>query len=339
MATIKDVAKLSGVSITTVSIIVNGRAEERRISPATCQRVQEAMRQLGYQPNLSARRLRYQESKKPVIAFFWPLDYRTPILASFLNSFQREIQRTGFDCELVIQTYENDQLNQYAAAILKNGYSGIVVGACSTKDLEYLEGLSPKMPLVLINRQSEHFSTVCTDNKEVGLMATRQIRTKGYMEAAVFASRHSYVATGLRVQAFLGACAQIGLKVSPEHILKGESTIEGGVAIAKEFCRLPDPPKVIFCDSDSLAIGALRGFHCQGIRVPEDVEILTIAMLDPDCTAYSIPSLSVLEMPNEEMGKAVIDILRDKITSSSLEPTHITLDVSLILRESFRGTV
>ena len=339
MATIKDVAKLSGVSITTVSIIVNGRAEERRISPATCQRVQEAMRQLGYQPNLSARRLRYQESKKPVIAVFWPLDYRTPILASFLNSFQMEIQKTNFDCELVIQTYENDHLNQYASAILKNGYSGIVVGACSTKDLEYLEDLSPKMPLVLIKRNSEHFSTVCTDNKKVGLMAARQIRTKGYMEAAVFASRHSYVATGLRVQAFLDACDQIGLNVSPEHILKGDGTIEGGVAIAEKYCQLSDPPKAIFCDSDSLAIGALRGFHCRGIRVPEDVEILTIAMLDSDCTAYSIPSLSVLEMPNKEIGKTVIDILRDKIISSSLEPTHVTLDVSMILRESFCGPV
>ena len=71
MATIKDVAKQAGVSVTTVSIIINGKAEERKISAATQQRVAEAMRDLGYQPNLSARRLRSQENERPVIAFFW----------------------------------------------------------------------------------------------------------------------------------------------------------------------------------------------------------------------------------------------------------------------------
>ena len=64
---------------------INGKAEERKISAATQQRVAEAMRDLGYQPNLSARRLRSQENERPVIAFFWPLDYRVSILASFLN--------------------------------------------------------------------------------------------------------------------------------------------------------------------------------------------------------------------------------------------------------------
>lgn len=106
MATIKDVAKQAGVSVTTVSIIINGKSEERKISTATQQRVAEAMRDLGYQPNLSARRLRSQENERPVIAFFWPLDYRVNILASFLNCIQIEIAESGFDCEMMIQTYE-----------------------------------------------------------------------------------------------------------------------------------------------------------------------------------------------------------------------------------------
>ncbi len=338
MATIKDVAKLSGVSVTTVSIIANGKSEERKISAATCQKVREAMRQLGYQPNLSARRLRYQDSTKPSIAFFWPLDYRTSILASFLNAFQREIQESGFACELVVQTYENDHLDQYDGAILRNGYSGIVVGACSIKDLKHLEELSPQMPLVLINRESQLFSTVCTDNKAVGLTAATQIRQRGYTEAAVFSTQHSYVATGLRVQAFLDACSQIGLQVLPEHILKGPASIQGGFQVGEAYCQLPDPPKIIFCDSDSLALGALRSFYNHQLRVPEDVELLTISMLDPEHTAYSIPSLSVIEMPNQEIGKAVIRLLQEKITTSSLEPDHIFLDASLIMRESFRGT-
>ena len=101
MATIKDVAKQAGVSVTTVSIIINGKSEERKISTATQQRVAEAMRDLGYQPNLSARRLRSQENERPVIAFFWPLDYRVSILASFLNFIQIEIAESGLRLVLV----------------------------------------------------------------------------------------------------------------------------------------------------------------------------------------------------------------------------------------------
>ena len=339
MATIRDVAKLAGVSVTTVSIIINGKSEERKISPATRERVLDVMKELGYQPNLSARRLRNQDSKKPVIAVFWPLDYRTSILASFLNSFQLEIQQIGFDCELVVQTYENDRLEQYSSAIIKNGYNGIIIGACSRSDLEYLEQLSPQMPLVLINRQSEHFSTVCVNHREVGFLAARLFRQKGYTEAAVMASQHSYVATGLRTQAFLYACSQMGIHVLSEHIFRGASTIQGGYEIAREYCRLADPPKVIFCDSDSLAIGALRAFHEHHLRVPEDVEILTIAMLEPESACYTIPSLSVIEMPNRAIGKYVIDLLKEKISTNSLEPSHITAEAQLILRESFPGTV
>lgn len=335
MATIKDVAKVSGVSVTTVSIIINGKAEERKISAATQERVHDAMRQLGYQPNLTARRLRYQDAKKPVIAFFWPLDYRVMILASFLNALQLEIKQSGFDCELVVQTYENDKLDQYDASILKNGYNGIIVGACSKKDLDYLEKLSPQMPLVMINRFSERFSTVCTNNREIGLLAARQIRQRGYTETAVFASQHSYIATGMRTQAFLDACSQMGLQVSPEFIFRGPSTIEGGFQTAKSYCNFLNPPKIIFCDSDSIALGTLHFFHKNGIRVPEDVEILSIAMLENEYTAYSIPSLSVIEMPNREIGKAIIHLLQEKITTNSLDPVHITLDATLILRESF----
>lgn len=335
MATIKDVAKLAGVSVTTVSIIINGKSEERKISVATRDRVLDVMKELGYQPNLSARRLRYQESKKPVIAFFWPLDYRTAILASMLNSLQLEIQHLNFDCELVIQTYENDKLDQYAHSIIKNGYSGVIIGACSRKDLECLEQLSPQMPLVLINRQSEQFSTVCTDHIEIGLQAARLFRQRGYTEAAVITSQHSYVATGLRTQAFLSACTQLDIEVSPEHILPYPGTIEGGFLAAEHYCQLSNPPKVIFCDSDAMAIGILNAFHKHQVKVPEDAEILAIAMLEAEHTRFSIPSLSVIEMPNREIGKSVIDLLFEQITNSDIRPVHVNLDATVILRESF----
>lgn len=337
MATIKDVARQAGVSVTTVSIIINGKAEERKISSSTCERVQDAMRQLGYQPNLTARRLRFQENKKPVIAFFWPLDFRVMILASFLNALQLEIEQSDYDCELVVQTYKNDQLDQYDAAILKTGYSAIIIGGASKKDMAYLERISPQMPLVLINRESERFSTVQTDNKMIGLTAASQIRQRGYTEAVVFASEQTYLATSMRTQAFLDACTQMGLQVLPEFVIYSPGNVESGTLAVTQYCQIPDPPKVIFCDSDSIALGALRAFHQRGIRIPDDVEILSIGMLAPELTANSIPSLSVIEMPNREIGSHIIRLLREKISTTDLTPSHIEVNATLVIRESFRG--
>ena len=336
MATIKDVARVAGVSVTTVSIIVNGKSEERRISEATKDRVMAVMKELEYQPNLSARRLRYQESRKPVIAFFWPLDYRIPILAAFLNALQREIKQQNFDCELVVQTYENDMLEKDAGAIIKNSYNGIIIGATSKHDIEYLESLSPQMPVVLINRTSSKFSTVCTDQKKIGFQAAQLFRQKGYTEAAVIACGHPYVATGLRTQAFLSACAELGIQIADKDILKGPSTIEGGAAAAEQYCNLTDRPRAVFFESDSMAIGALSTFHKRNIKIPQDAELLTIGMLESEATMYSVPSLSAIEMPNEEMTKAAIQILMDKLASNNLTPANVTLEANLVLRESFQ---
>lgn len=335
MATIKDVAKLSGVSPTTVSIIVNGKSEERRISPLTQERVLAAMKELSYQPNLSARKLRFQDTQKPIIAFFWPLDYRTSILAAFLNALQKEIKIQNFNCEFIVQTFENDFLELDASAIVNNSYNAAIFGASSANDIKYLESLKPNMPIILINRESEQFSTICTDHREIGFQAARLFRSKGYTDIAIISSNHPYLATGQRTQSFINACSELGINVSREHIFKGPSTITGGAEVAKEFCNLSNAPKAIFIESDSMALGALRTFNKRHIRIPEDVEILTIGMLEAEFTSLSTPSLSVVEMPNAQISRLVIETIKDKLRNNDLSSVHHKVDSEVILRESF----
>ncbi len=335
MVTIRDVAKAAGVSVTTVSVIINGKAEERKISEATQVRVQSTMKELGYRPNLSARKLRSRDNKRPVIAFFWPLDYRIPIMASFVNAFQLEISRLQFDCELVVQTYENDHLDQSAFSIINNSYHGIMIGGTSISDIAYLEKLSPKMPLVLINRESKLFNTVYTNHQAIGFQAALEFKKKNFTEVAVISSEHSYVATGLRTQAFLYACSVSGINIYTRHIYRAPSTIEGGYEAAVRYLAEDSRPKAIFCDSDIMALGALSAFHEKGLRLPEDVSILSISMLGSENTRHSIPPLSVIEMPNDRIGSEIIRLLQEKIRENDLTPTHIQLDAKLILRESF----
>ncbi len=336
MATIKDVAKLSGVSATTVSIVINGKSEERGISEATQKKVLDAMQELAYQPNLSARRLRFNDLAKPTIAFFWPLDYRIPILVAFLNSFQLEIKSQNFTCELIIQPYESDRLEKDASAIINNGYNAVIVGGASIRDIEYLESVKPSMPIVLINRNSEQFSTVSTDQQKIGFQAAELFYKKGYRDVTVVTGEDRYIATGLRTTAFLSACEELGILVHPDNILKGPSTITGGAGVAEKLCESPVMPRALFFESDSMAIGALSVFNKKNIKIPDELEILAMGMLDSENTEFCTPSLSVIQMPNDEIGHLVISSIMDNLMTNNSQLTHHVVDTKVILRESFQ---
>lgn len=93
MATIKDVAALAGVSTATVSLVLNGRGQELKVSAATQQKVLAAAKTLAYKPNASARKLRTSEVEKPTIAFYWPMDLRINYLAAILTGLRTEIEK------------------------------------------------------------------------------------------------------------------------------------------------------------------------------------------------------------------------------------------------------
>ncbi len=339
MITIKDVAQKAGVSGTTVSIILNGKADQRRISEATRKRVLEAMAELGYQPNLSARRLRVQEKTVPTIAFYWPIDYRSSILTSFLNSFQNVVKKRNLDCEILIRTYENDCIEKSIDPLVKNSYTAALIGATSQKDVEDLEKLNLQLPIVLINRISQKYSTVYTDYKAIGFQAATLFRQKGYTEAAVFTARRPYMATGLRTQAFLNACAQIGITVDPDEIFATTSSIHGGVEAARAYCQATGPSKVIFCESDQMALGAIWELNRRGIRMPRDAELLCIGMMDPEMTEYSSPSLSTIQLDNQEVMEQALSLLMDAISSGNREPKHIQVPFQIHLRSTFQKNV
>ena len=334
LVTIRDVAKAAGVSVATVSIVMNDKSRERSIPEATHEKVSRIMRELGYQPNLSARRLRSGYKNIPVVVFFWPLDFRITILASFLNAFAGAVQSQEFDCELVVRTYDSGKLDAFDNIIMRSGYNGIIVGACTLEDIAHLEELNPLAPVVLINRESQKFSTVSIDNDSVGHLAAEEFIRKGHRSAAVFASNTGYLASNMRVNAFVKYCRESNIMIRDEHILRDNSTFDGGYCLAENFLAMNDTPRAIFCDSDSIALGALKALKDKAVNVPDDLEILTVDMNVSGNTAYSMPSLSVIEMPNEVIGHEVMRVLNSQINTKNSQAAHVKVAPKLITRES-----
>lgn len=336
MPTLKDVAALAGVSVTTVSIVLNGKARERKIPMETCSRIESAMRTLNYQPNIAARRLRKNEKSKPIVALYWPIDHRTYTLAFMINQIQTHIKRRNFSCEFIIQTYENDHLDREAEPLINGDYNAVIMGGLSAKDLEFMQSVPLQVPVVLINRYLEKFSSISTNNEKISEMAVGLFQQKNYHRIGLVASHNSYYASSRRLSAFREACKNHGIDIPEEWQLYTENTMEGGMLIAQRFLRLKEKPKAIFCDSDMIALGMIYHFNRSGLHVPEDLEILCIAlMLDKTFTMYSTPSISSISLPHDEIAAAAISLVIDSLAFGSSKPQYIEIEPALLLRESF----
>ncbi|HEY9575718.1 MAG TPA: LacI family DNA-binding transcriptional regulator [Lachnospiraceae bacterium] len=336
MVTIKDIAQRANVSGTTVSIILNGKAEERHISPATKEKVLALCNEMGYRPNLIARKLRSQEVAKPIIAFYWPLDQRTNILASFLSAVQMITSERKFDCEIVIRTYKNDYIKESIPPLLDGSYSGALIGALSHKDLIYLESLEIPTPIVLINRTSEKFSTVSINPNEIGLTIAQLFRKNGHMNVAALISKRAYMGYGQRTRSFIDACETVGITIDSKHIIRQENSISGGVLAARAYLQLEHAPKAIYCESDAQALGVVYELQKQGKNFPTDCELLTIGMMNPELTEFSTPPISCIELDNWQVVSKSVDILIDAIEKKNIEPKHIAVSPVLHLRKTFQ---
>ncbi len=336
MITMKDIASRAGVSGTTVSIILNGKAEERHISPATRDKVLALCAELGYQPNLSARRLRTLEKPLPVIALYWPLDHRTQILASFLSVVQEITSVNGFECDIAIRTYKNDHIKDNISPLLNGSYTGVLIGGASQQDLNYLETLTLSTPTVLINRSSKKYATVSIDSEDVGSTMASLFRRKGYMNVSAFLTNRSFMATDLRTQAFFRACEQVGISILPEYIYRCENTIPAAAKTAEQYCQHPDAPTAIYCASDILALGVVHQLQKIGRHFPEDHELLCVDMSIPDYTAYCTPAISTLQLDNRKVIQSAMDILIHAIQNNDLTPRHEIIPPELHLRSTFQ---
>lgn len=333
MVTIRDVAKEASVSISTVSIIINGQSAERKIPLVTQERVMTAIRALNYQPNLSARKLRSTASEEYIIGIYWALDTRTMILSRFLQGVQHEVFNKGKNIRVVVHPFISGKLKEDKALYSLSSYNAVVIATINQIDLDFLESNVPDIPVVLLNRKSEQYSSVVVDNAEAGRLAAVQFLQKGIQDIGAILARDSFLALGLRRQSFLDTCREYGHGVIESNIVYNDDTIEGGYSAVLELIKR-GVPKAIYFDDDIMAFGALSALHKNGIKVPDDVELVTIGMASPELARHSVPPLTVVEIPIEEMARECVIMLYDLLERRCDGNKTVYFDLKLYLRES-----
>ena len=275
MATIKDVAALAGVSLSTVSIVANGRAKQRNISQATQERVLDAMREVGYRPSVAARKLRGGKERRQ-LTVFWADDFREIMLARFLKGLHAKLEQCGVELDVGVETYRNGELSRVGALCGAPTFDAAIIANASPDDLAFLAEMKPLAPMVLYNRELEGYASVVVDDAEVGAMAAQ------------------------RAVAWLGG-RDNGERL-PVVCLRAPAAFEGMLIREEAFCAgLRDAVSCLFAPSDAVAMGVLHRCWELGIRVPNDMGVISVGNGAVEYAEHACPPLTCVSIPMEEM--------------------------------------
>ena len=291
----QDVARAAQVSQTTVSFVLNDRAEAS-IPQETRDRIWQAVTTLGYRPNAMARALRQGTSN--LIGFVTDEIATTPFAGQIVRGAQDVAWQHRRILMMINTDHQSDLEQEALGALLQHQVDGIILAAMALPPL--LEGF----PVVLVNAYSEddNVPAIVPDERRGGLEATAHLLAHGHRRIGVIDNLDDSVAATLRIQGWRDAHVQAGLAADPALLVKINGWQEAGFDGAMDLLQRPDRPTALFCLNDRAAMGAYEAARELGLRIPEDVSIVGFDNQEV-IAAHLRPTLTTMQLPHHEMGR------------------------------------
>ncbi len=333
MVTIKEIAREANVSPTTVSLILNRKSKERKISPKTEKRVLEIARRMGYLPNLQAVGLKKAGSQfAHRILIFWVSDSRTQTMIHFFRGIEDNIATNHLPFEVLLQSYRAGQLSHAMRNELLLSCHGIIVCNASESDMEFLDSSSFPRPVILYNRYSDKYSSVVMDDRTIGSIPARIFASHGRKHPAVVSSPPTFNGMHIRQNLFAYTCQSLGMEEA--LICRTDFSPKSSYEETARLLREHPETDCIFYLREELALGALRAFTEKGVRFPDDMELIAIGDYNQEISEVSFPSLSIMRLQLELAASEIINLLNDQLYTPGCSVTSKVLPVTFIPRES-----
>jgi LacI family transcriptional regulator, galactose operon repressor len=327
--TIREIADLAGVSIATVSRVVNGRGD---VAPETRELVLRVIQEHGYMTNRSARAL--SGGRTGHIGLTIPLmrgDYFAAILEGALEAVYEE------DMQLVLYTtlHEHDR----EVSVLERLSDGATDGAIILLPLESSGELvalqESGFPFVVVDpriRLDDGIPAVSAAHRAGALAATEHLLSLGHRRIGHISGPAGWAATTERIEGYHSALAVAGVLPTSELIVEGNFEAPTGVTAANVLLDLPDPPTAIFSANDNMAAGVLQVAHDRGLKVPGDLSV--IGFDDADLATILSPGLTTVRQPLAELGRTGVSLLTRMLEKQRVEALRVELATRLVVRES-----
>jgi len=324
----RDVAKEAGVSVATVSRIINGKGEA---SPETIAKVKKVIKKLNYKPNMLAKSL--SERKSNLIALLIPT-LNNPFFPELVREIETEANKNGYQIYLCNSDDQRSKVEYYLDSMVNHYVSGAIINSLHVdeNDLSLLEERGIRT--ITIDRANfEHsYSAITVDHKAGAQDAVTHLIQDNQCKNIVFISGPKGEKSA--IDRLLGYKLSLKQLESPiqTKIVYGDFGMESGYQLIRKLLKDGETFDGIFSSNDAMAIGAIRACYEFGIQIPEQVKIVGYDNIN--MTSYLHPRLSTVDQCKTEVGALAIKELMNLFNNGNEKPNHYELKPKLIIRES-----
>lgn len=325
MSNIRDVARLAGVSVATVS---RALSNPEKVSDESLAKVHDAIAQVGYRPNMLARNFR--SARAYAIVVLVP-DIANPFYSLFIRALEDRAQQKGYAVLLGDTRGTPERELEYIRRVETRLADGIVQLRPSSEKSQ--NNIPADIPCV--NACGCEYTTgpaIRIDNRAAAKTMVKYLISLGHTRIGVISGLKDNPHAIDRLEGYKEALAEAEIPFEKELIAEGDFTMWSGLNAAFQFCNMKNRPTAIFCMNDEMAIGAMQTLKNQGIRIPEDMSVTGFD--DIAYAKYSDPSLTTISQPAEEMGKMAMDMLLKVIEGEPLSQRECVLPTEFIIRKS-----
>ncbi|MDV7103762.1 substrate-binding domain-containing protein [Vibrio sp. TH_r3] len=332
MASMKDIAKLAGVSTSTVSHVVN---KSRYVSEAITERVEKAAIELNYSPSALARSLKMNRTRTIGLLVTTSTN---PFFGEVVKGVERRCYQQGYN--LILCNTEGDQarMKDSINTLLEKRVDGLLL-LCSTLEGQHLDVFDryKNIPTVVMDWGETHFpSDKIKDNSELGgYMAAKHLIENGHTKIGCITGPLERYQAKIRFAGFKQALQDQGLELNKNWVIPSNFECDGGYdAFNTLFDKGPLPTAIFVCN-DMMAMGLINAAHAKGIRIPQDISV--IGYDDVDIAQFMVPALTTIHQPKFRLGKTAVDTLLNRIDKSNKEVTQVQLEPTLVVRNSVKS--
>ncbi len=325
--TIQDVARIAGVSVSTVSRVLNGKVD---VAKETQDHIRSVIDELGFTTNLAARSMRSQ--KKNLISLIMP-DIAYPYAIEIMKGVNKAIAESEFD--LLVYTTGDVKKSGHAfseqkyIALLSNSISdGVIIVAPGVGDFNLDAPIVSIDPLM----SNPNYPSVHATNYQGSLAAMQYLLGLGHRRIGYIRGRAGLESSNRRLMGYQDALKQAGIPIDEALIALGDYTTESGIQLSRELLSLKDRPTAIFASNDQMAMGVYQVAEEMGLRIPEDLSVVGF----DNITESKYLGLTTVDQFMSEMGYAATQMLIKIINEIPVEEQTYRVQTQLIIRNSCR---
>jgi LacI family transcriptional regulator len=327
--TIRDVARASGVSYSTVSRVLSGYEFVRE---TTRSRVMEAVEHLGYVANLQARSLAGGHSH--IIGLLVP-NLDNSYVGTITKGIDQELARANYDL-MLYTTHRHPSKESFYVSAIANGLTAGLLLVAPLVPTTYLNALREQnFPYVLIDQAdaTDNSNIVDATNWQGTYEATRYLSALGHTRIAFITGTPTVRSAIDRLRGYKAALADCDIPAREELVVEGDYQQQAGYEATKSLLQsVAPPPTAILASNDLSAFGAMDAARECGLRIPDDISI--IGFDDVPQASFVYPRLTTIHQPLEQMGRVAVKMLLEQIEDQSRPPQRVTLPTQLIIRDS-----